>query len=140
MNRRQLMRISLAGASTGIIAPSIALAGPKSPSMAGGVYYTEQAPGRWSKKIAPHLPRLSLDKEAGKVTILTGHEMKAHEHYIVKHVLLDENYQFMDEQMFDPTKDKAAASEHSITAYKGSVVYALSVCNVHDTWMNMLEV
>ena len=138
MNRRQLMRLSLAGASTGIIAPSIALAGAK-PTMAGGVYYTEQAPGRWAKKVGGHLPNFELDKASGLLKILTGHEMKGFEHYIVKHVLLDANYQFIEEKMFDPMKDKAAISEHSVKG-KSGVFYALSVCNKHDTWLNMIEV
>jgi superoxide reductase len=41
--------------------------------------------------------------------------------------------------MFDPLKDKAAISELSLEKYSGPV-YILSVCNRHDTWMNVTEV
>ncbi len=67
----------------------------------------------------------------------TGHEMKGFDHYIVKHQLFDENFQFFDEVMFNPADD-LPVSEHSI-AGKRNVVYALSVCNIHDSWLNVIE-
>jgi len=36
-------------------------------------------------------------------------------------------------------KDKAAISELSLGQYSGPV-HVLSVCNKHDTWMNVTEV
>lgn len=65
--------------------------------------------------------------------------MNAHEHYIVKHIVFDHEFNFIAEQMFDPTKDKAPISEMSVGTYRG-IVNVLSVCNKHDTWLNTAEV
>ena len=65
--------------------------------------------------------------------------MKAYEHYIVKHVLLDSNHKFLDEHLFDPTKDMAAISTFTLQGYSG-MLYVLSLCNKHDLWLNGTEV
>jgi len=65
--------------------------------------------------------------------------MKGCEHYIIKHVLLDSRFQFLQERLFDPQKDKAPISTFEIKAQPGPI-YALSVCNLHDTWLNMAEI
>lgn len=139
MERRNFIRLGVMGTAAGIIAPSGVLAGTKSSSAAGGVYYTKDAPGRWSKKVTGHLPHVEIDKSAGKIQVVTGHEMAGFEHYIVKHVLLDGDYNFMAENMFNPTKDKAPISTFDLNNYDG-IVYALSMCNKHDVWLNMAEV
>ncbi len=86
-------------------------------------------------------PSIEIEKTGGKVTvkIVTAHEMKGYEHYIVKHVLLDQNYKFIDEYLFNPTKDKSAISTFTLHDYSGPI-YALSMCNKHDLWMNGAEV
>jgi len=58
---------------------------------------------------------------------------------IVKHVLLDQNYKFIDEYLFHPVKDKAAISTFTLHDYSGPI-YALSMCNKHDLWLNGSEV
>jgi superoxide reductase len=58
-------------------------------------------------------------------------------HYIVKHVILDENLAFVRETMFNPETD-SPVSEHDIGSLK-NVVYAVSLCNKHDAWVNALE-
>ena len=77
----------------------------------------------------------------GKITVkvVTGHEMKGYEHYIVKHVLLDSKHKFLDEHSFDPTKDPAAISAFTLQDYSGKL-YVLSLCNKHDLWLNEAEV
>jgi superoxide reductase len=139
MDRRNFIRLGFAGAVTGIIAPKLVLAG--SSDMAGGLYYTKDAPGRWSKKAGGHLPNIEVSKGSDGVSlhIVTSHEMKGYEHYIIKHVVLDKDFKFIAENMFDPTKDKAAISDIAIGSYQGPV-NVLSVCNKHDTWLNVAEV
>lgn len=91
--------------------------------------------------VATHLPNIEIEKAGGKVTvnIATAHEKKGYEHYIVKHVLLDQNYKFIDEHMFDSTRDKAAISTFMLQEY-GGPIYMLSMCNKHDLWLNAAEV
>jgi superoxide reductase len=142
MNRRSFIRIAAVGASAGIIAPEFVLADTMSQknsknSMAGGVYYTKESPGRWAKKAGSHSP--IMEKTDTGIRVVTGHPMKLHEHWIVKHILLDNNFQFISENIFDPAKDKAAISNFSLSDQSGTV-YALSVCNLHDSWLTMLEV
>jgi superoxide reductase len=141
MERRNFIRLSVAGVTASIITPSVAIAESSKPAVGADVYYTKEAPGRWSGKVATHLPNIQIEKTGGKVTvnIVTPHEMKGYEHYIVKHVLLDKNYKFIDEKMFDPTKDQTAMSTFTLQDYTGSI-YALSMCNKHDLWLNGAEV
>ena len=135
MNRRNFIQLSLLGAGASFAAPSLVSAN-STPLAAGAIYYTAQNTGRWQGKEATHLPNISVEKTGEKavIKIITAHEMKAYAHYIVKHVLLDKNYQFVAEKMFDPTKDSLASSEFSLENYSG-VIYALSMCNKHDVWL-----
>lgn len=142
MNRRGFIRIGMAGTAVGIIAPQAILASSMGEKMncngmAGGVYYSKEYPGRWAKKAGSHSP--IIEKVDSGVRVVTGHPMKPGEHWIIKHVLLDKDFKFMAENIFDPTKDKAAMSTFSLSGQEGAV-YALSVCNIHDSWLTMLEV
>ena len=142
MDRRSFIRISMAGAATGIIAPKLVLAGSlnnkiSSNSMAGGLYYTKDSPGRWKKKAGSHSPIL-MKTDTG-VQVVTGHPMKPGQHWIVKHVLLDENFKFIDEHVFNPVADKSAVSDFKLNGKSGAI-YALSVCNLHDSWLSAIEV
>jgi superoxide reductase len=142
MERRNFIRLSVAGIGAGIIAPTIALANTeKQVKGASDIYYTKEDPGRWSGKVATHLPSIDIESAGGKVTVkvVTPHEMKGYEHYIVKHVLLDSNHKFLDEHMFDPTKDTAAISTFTLQGYSG-MLYVLSMCNKHDLWLNEAKV
>ncbi|MDP3904344.1 MAG: desulfoferrodoxin family protein, partial [Methylococcaceae bacterium] len=82
-----------------------------------------------------------VEKADGKVTVkvITAHEVKGYEHYIVKHVLLDKDYKFLNEYLFDPSKDKEPVSTFTLENYQGTI-YALSLCNKHDLWLNSAEV
>jgi superoxide reductase len=103
---------------------------------AGGLFYTKENAGRWAGKIATHLPAVEIEKSTVKVT--TAHEMNGFEHYIVKHVLLDKNYQFLDEHFFNPTIDKIAQSTFNLPNYSGTL-HVLSLCNKHDLWLTTVE-
>lgn len=141
MKRRDFMRLSLVSAGAGFIAPSIAVASNnKQCNASRDIYYTKEHSGRWSEKVATHLPNIEIIKIGADTTvkIVTAHEMKAYEHYIVKHILLDKEYKFIDEHLFDPTKD-SAASTFVLKDYSG-IVYALSMCNKHDIWLNSAEI
>lgn len=139
MDRRDFIRLASVGSVFGIIAPKAVLA--NSSGMAGGVYYTKDAPGRWSSKAGGHLPiiEISKNKEGASLHIVTPHEMKGYEHYIVKHVILDKEFNFIAEKSFDPKVDKAAISDFVLGSYHGPV-HVLSVCNKHDTWLAFSEV
>jgi superoxide reductase len=142
MDRRKFIRFAFGGTAAAMVAPKLVLAASSSAAnMAGGLYYTREAPGRWAKKIDGHLPNIGvLKRDSGVVVkVLTAHEMDPYAHYIVKHIVLDSNFNFIAEHMFDPTKDKAPISEISVGNYRG-VINVLSVCNKHDTWLNTAEV
>jgi superoxide reductase len=150
MNRRSFVRLGIAGVASSVFIPQMVIGKSadkekisqtletiNSPIMAGGLYYTKDSPGRWEKKAGSHSPILS--KTGSGITVLTAHPMKEGDHWIIKHVLLDSDFKFIEENIFNPAKDKAAKSEFKLTDQK-DVVYALSVCNKHDTWVNVIEV
>jgi superoxide reductase len=141
MERRDFIRLSVASVGAGIVMPTMAMADNGKQIATGNIYYTKDTPGRWSEKVATHLPNIEIQKmgENVAVKIVTAHEMKDYEHYIVKHVLLDQNYKFIDEYLFNPAKDKAAISTFTLRDYSGPI-YALSMCNKHDLWLNGAEV
>lgn len=142
MKRRDFIRLSAAVTGVAAAAPVAGLAETCKPAGPGpDLYYTKETPGRWSGKEATHSPVIEISKSANETTvkILTPHEMKGFEHYIVKHILLDKDYKFLNEHMFDPTKDKIAASAFTLKNYSGSL-YALSICNKHDLWLSSAEI
>jgi superoxide reductase len=145
MNRRNFVRYGFAASVAGLIVPKLTLAdqkeSPLKSKMAGSIYYTKDSPGRWNKKVGGHLPEIKiLEKINGKIklNVVTTHAMQGYEHYIVKHILLDKDFKFLAENMFNPAKDKKPLSNFTITAYSGPL-YALSVCNKHDTWVNVIQ-
>jgi superoxide reductase len=106
---------------------------------AGGLFYTKENAGRWAGKENTHFPTAEIQKLAGGITIkvTTAHEMNDFEHYIVKHVLLDKNYQFLQEHSFNPATDKSAISTFALANYSGTL-NILSLCNKHDLWLNAI--
>ena len=139
MNRRDFIAMVAASSAVSLI-PAQAIAS-QSNTMAGGLYHTKEAPGRWNKKAAGHLPQIEVGKDAegANIKVTTAHGMTGFEHYIVKHVVLDKDYKFLAEKMFDPSKDKAPISSFSLGKYTGTV-HVLSVCNKHDTWLSSATV
>ena len=141
MERRSFIKLAGTGLGATFITPSLVKAMNEVQPSVGNIYYTKESPGRWKEKVAGHLPSIGIEKSGGKITVkvVTAHEMKGHEHYIVKHVLLDQNYQFLDEHLFNPEKDKAPISTFTLDHYSGAI-YALSLCNKHDLWLNSAHV
>lgn len=138
MNRRELLKFSGAIA-LGAGLPYIAQAAPN--PMAGGVFYTQGKPGRWSAKVASHVPQLNATQVSGStvLNVVTPHPMDGHKHYIVKHVVLDADFKFGGEKLFDPLVDQQAKSSFNLGNYKG-IVHVLSVCNLHDTWLTAISI
>ena len=141
MHRRNFVAWLSAGSASALIAPRIASAASNCEKMAGGVFYTKKNPGRWSGKVGGHLPQLEISKTADgiRLKVMTAHEMRGFEHYIVKHVVLDQDYRFIAEKMFDPQKDQVPLSEFQLGSFRGRI-HVLSVCNKHDTWLNHTEI
>lgn len=141
MERRNFFKLSGVGFAASLLYPNLVLAKNAKLSPVNDIYYTKEFPGRWKDKIAGHLPSIGIEKSGAKITIkiVTSHEMKGCEHYIVKHVLLDKNYKFIDEHPFIPEKDNAAISTFTLDNYSGAI-YALSLCNKHDLWLNSASV
>jgi superoxide reductase len=149
MNRRFFVRVGIVGAASSVFIPQAVFSKPtekklinkilksiNGPAMAGGLYYTKDSPGRWQKKSGSHSPFLT--KTDSTITVLTAHPMIENDHWIIKHVLLDSNFRFIEENIFNPKVDKAAKSEFKLAKPKGTF-YALSVCNKHDTWVNAIK-
>ena len=141
MDRRNFIRLGLAGIGTTVVAPRIVLASAADSRMAGGVYHTADAPGRWSTKVLSHLPNIEVDKQpqANRIRVVTRHTMEKYDHYIIKHIVLDKDFGFVAENMFNPLQDEEPVSEFDLGEYSGRI-HVLSVCNQHDTWLNMAEV
>jgi superoxide reductase len=139
MRRRLFLKgLGLVGIGSALALPRPAAAGgddPMTSPYAGSLFYTNDATGRWAGKEGGHVP--SITRNGASIEVTTGHEMDGFVHYIVKHIILDENLQFVREQMFDPERD-SPISEHDIGGLD-NVVYALSVCNKHDAWLNALR-
>jgi superoxide reductase len=140
MQRRDFINLGIVGVSAGFLVPELAVA-ENVQKMAGGVYFTKQNPGRWSKKVAGHLPNIEVDKSDGvvKLQVVKAHGLEGYNHYIVKHVLLDNNFNFINEKMFNPLKDKAPISNFQLEKYEGNI-HVLSMCNKHDVWLNSISV
>jgi superoxide reductase len=106
-----------------------------------GIYYTKDTPGRWSKKVGGLLPNISASKNdlGTTIEVITSHSMTGYEHYIVKHIVLNDKFEFIAENMLDPLRDEAPFSQFSLGSYSGRI-HILSVCNKHDTWLNIADV
>jgi superoxide reductase len=141
MDRRSILRL---GAVTGaglfgpVIIPGLSRAEKfdefQTP-LAGSVFYTKEHPGRWAKKAPGHLPM--IERRGDRIRVTTHHPMTGYKHYIIKHMLLDEDFHYVREKVFDPGADKPV-SEYDISGLKREL-YAISMCNLHDTWISTLR-
>jgi superoxide reductase len=138
MQRRLFIKnIGLVGIGSTLIAPQKAFADtldPMTSALAGALYYTESSPGRWAGKEAGHVP--SIERNGNSILVTTGHEMNGYEHYIIKHQILNNNLEFVNEIMFNPETD-SPVSEHDISGLNNTI-YVVSLCNKHDAWLNVL--
>lgn len=142
MDKREFIRISLAGTAGALFLPKTLMAGMVEPALktklAGGVYHTQDAFGRWNKGLADHhLPE--FEKQGSNLKVTTHHPMSGYEHYIVKHQLLDADFNFITERPYNPKKDDTPEASFDVSGHKG-IVYVLTMCNVHDVWVNATEV
>lgn len=141
MQRRNFLLGSAAVATTSLLLP-LGQQAVAAPSPAGGLYYTADQPGRWAAKVESHLPQITAESTASgerKISVVTDHGQHGYKHYIVKHQLLDSDYRFIAETLFDPTQDEAMSHYLLPANYRGRL-YALSLCNKHDLWLNMIEI
>lgn len=146
MDKRSFIRFGLAGSAAGIVVPKMAFAAAMDMGLeskfAGGIYYTDEKFGRWNQALADHhLPQLDkkMSSGAAQLHVATNHPMNEYNHYIIKHQLLNSNFNFIQEHAYNPTKDKKPVAMFDIGSYHGPV-YVMTMCNVHDVWMNMIEI
>ena len=104
--------------------------------LAGSLYYTKEKPGRWQDVKESHIP--IVNKKLNFLEVTTPHEMRGFEHYIIKHIVLDKKFRIISEKSFDPSKDRAY-SKHNISGYS-ETLYVLSICNLHDTWLEPVNI
>ena len=103
--------------------------------LAGSFYYTKKKPGKWKDLTKSHIPILEVKKNI--LIVSTLHEMKGYDHYIIKHIILDEKFKIISEKTFDPSFE-TSISEHNITGYSNRI-YVLSICNKHDAWLQTIK-
>ena len=72
------------------------------------------------------------------LSVFTPHEMKGYDHYIIKHIVLDNRFNIISEKIFDPSKE-TPISNHNIIGYEDKL-YVLSICNNHDTWVDIIKI
>jgi len=131
-NRRDFMKTSLLASAAVMTAIAPAMASSKPRNIFA---YSAEDQGRWQGKAGSHAPVITA--KDGKVTVETKHGM-AEKHYIVKHTIVTENGDVLGEHVFFPS-DKKAISSYDIKA-KGTKLYALSFCNLHDLWVTEFKV
>jgi superoxide reductase len=146
MDKRSFMRLGIIGSTAGVILPKSVYAAAMDMGLnskfAGGVYQTLEAYGRWTKELAGlHLPHLEKQMSGGAthLHVASHHPMVGYKHYIIKHELLNADFHFMHEHSYNPAVDKAPASQFDLGSYRGAV-YVMTICNIHDVWLNMIEV
>jgi superoxide reductase len=108
-------------------------------ALAGKFFFSSDNPGRWKGKEKGHSPLIKVDMDGNNALIraATQHPM-APDHFIIKHILMDQNFDFMAEQVFDPIFDMPR-SRFEISGYSGQF-YIVSLCNLHDNWINMATI
>lgn len=139
-NRRAFLKSSLAVAA-GMAIGQVSPVSADSVSFPKGVVYTKQNPGKWSKKVAGHLPKVKV--EGNKVTVTTTHGM-TDEHYIVRHTLVSRNGDVLGEKTFSPSDAEAKSvfelpNVNSKYVWDTTTLYATSFCNKHDLWVTEFE-
>ena len=142
INRRNVIISSGAALFVSTTAPAVALENSTKEALrvlAGKVFYSNDRPGRWKGKEKGHIPLIKIDKDKNSVLIraATNHPMQAN-HNVIKHVLMDEDLNFIQEQVFDQQFDMPR-SRFELNGYKGRI-YIGSLCNLHDNWIGWADV
>lgn len=107
--------------------------------LAGKLFYSTDRPGRWRGKEKGHSPLIKIDKNGSDVLVRAAtHHSMSPDHYIIKHVLLDGDLNFIREQIFDLDFDNPR-SRFELNDYSGRL-FIVSFCNLHDNWINWSDV
>lgn len=137
MKRRAILQVCAGVAAARAVgadaAPIVMVGGP----MAGSLYFTRDAPGVWLSDVERHLPEIRVEPAPGdttSVTLRTPHPMEGCRHYILKHKLLDSSFRLLSQKTFDP-EGGPPVSRHALPAGYRGPIYAVSVCNLHDLWI-----
>lgn len=142
MDKRTFLRISIAGAAGALFVPRELMADMVEPALktrlAGGIYHTDVAFGRWNKTVAG-LHLATFRKEGTQLHVASDHPMIAYKHYIIKHEIFNSDFRFIAEHRYDPTKDKKPEATFDTAGHTG-LIYVLTMCNVHDVWVDATEV
>ena len=137
MKRRSMLALGVLAAVTRVLpvaAQSVVMIGGP---MAGSVFFTRDDPGLWASEIDRHLPEIKTEAAPGSTTsvsIRTPHPMDGFKHYILKHKLLDGHFRLLSQKTFNPERDQPFSRHVLPAGYRGPV-YAVSICNLHDTWI-----
>lgn len=141
MNRRKVLQLGTVGAAGALFIPTQLMAlsktSPLQTIMGGGLYYTKEQPGRWARKAGGHSP--AIERKKNRIEVTTPHPMNGFKHYIVKHMILNHKFEFVSEHRFDPRVDEIPVSQYDIGRLNHRV-FAVSVCNKHDTWVTALDI
>lgn len=107
--------------------------------LAGKLVYSAQSPGRWAGKEPGHVPHMRVQRtdDEVQVQVVTRHPMSA-DHYIVKHMVLDAQFDILAETLFDYSFDYPQ-SHHRLKGVSGRL-FAVSLCNIHDSWLSWTDV
>ena len=88
-------------------------------------------PGKWKGKEGSHIPRVTLHKGEGAITLFTKHPMSK-KHWITAHYLKDQNGDIIGFKLYKGTDPEA---RHRFEIPKGTTrITAYSHCNKHGDW------
>ncbi|WP_281648306.1 desulfoferrodoxin family protein [Parendozoicomonas sp. Alg238-R29] len=135
MNRRFFLYAGTVATGAIVTFPSMGKT-PTSHNVFGNLIFTADRPGRFAHKAKSHLPIITpVDTPQGQtIRVETNHEMNGYQHYIVKHQIFDQDYNLIDEKLFNPKIEKKPVSLFKLDDYSG-LIYATSLCNKHDLWL-----
>ncbi len=117
-----------------VVAQSVVMIGGP---MAGSVFFTRDEPSLWASEVDRHLPEIKTEAAPGSITavsIRTPHPMNGFKRYILKHKLLDGHFRLLSQKTFNPERDQPFSRHVLPAGYRGPV-YAVSICNLQDTWI-----
>ncbi|MEH6527448.1 MAG: desulfoferrodoxin family protein [Sneathiella sp.] len=144
-SRRQALTLAGSGLASAAFAgpvfantPDVELKGALR-TLAGKFFFSSENPGRWKGKEKGHSPLIKVEKDGSNALIRAAvrHPMD-HDHFIIKHILMDQNFDFMAEQVFDVNFDMPR-SRFEVSGYSGQF-YVVSLCNLHDNWINVATI
>jgi len=142
INRRKLIAGGSAALLISTVQPAFSMESNMKEAvraLAGKIFFSQDRPGRWKGKENGHVPLIKIDKDNTNILVraATNHPMQPN-HNVIKHVLMDADLNFIQEQVFDQQFDMPR-SRFELNGYKGRL-YIGSLCNLHDNWINWVDV